>query len=207
VRRTGAAVRSRLLELRRTLEGARRGREVLERKRELLLGELRRRAEARARARAALGAPLAAARAALRAARIELGSPAVDAAILAQPERTSVTWREASLMGVPVPRAALAAPPFAPAYGPAGTGESLDGAGAAYRALLEPLAGLAEAEAAWHALRRGLARCVRQLSALEKVLIPELEAELRVVGAALEEEERDEAMRRRRWLEGRGGVS
>jgi V/A-type H+-transporting ATPase subunit D len=184
--------------VRALLEGARRGHEVLERKRELLLGELRRRAAARAQARAELAERLGVARARLRAARIGLGGAAVDAAVLAQPATALVTWRPGALLGVPVPRVGLAAPAFAPAYGAAATSATLDEAGVAFAAALEPLARLAEHETAWHALRRGLSRCVRQLSALEKVVIPSLESELRFIATALEEEERDESLRRGR---------
>ena len=197
---SAAASRSRLLELRGQLEAAARGREVLERKRELLLFEIRRRAGPLVVARRGLASSLAAARAALAVARVELGSPLVDAAALAQPPTTSVELRAASILGVPVPR--LVAPPAStrPAYGPAGTSASLDRAVADFCALVPELARLAELEAASAALRRGLRKTARRLSALERVVIPRLEADLRAVAGGLEEEERDEALRLRAWL-------
>jgi vacuolar-type H+-ATPase subunit D/Vma8 len=41
------------------------------------------------------------------------------------------------------------------------------------------------------------------LKALERVVISRLEREVREVAAALEEEERDESVRRKRWLAAR----
>jgi vacuolar-type H+-ATPase subunit D/Vma8 len=41
------------------------------------------------------------------------------------------------------------------------------------------------------------------LKALERVVIPRLEREVREVAAALEEEERAESVRRKRWLAAR----
>jgi vacuolar-type H+-ATPase subunit D/Vma8 len=49
-------------------------------------------------------------------------------------------------------------------------------------------------------LQAGLLKTVRRLKALERVVIPRLEREVREVAAALEEEERDESVRRKAWL-------
>lgn len=197
---SGAASRSRLLELRAQLEAATFGREVLERKRELLLFELRRRTAQLEEERRRVLPALAAARAALAIARVELGSTVMDAAVLAQPETASVDLRAGSLLGTPVPRLSAPAASFHPAYGPAGTAASLDAAGAAFAAVLPELARLAELTAAADALRRGLRKTARRLSALERVIIPRYKADLRAVQSGLEEDERDEAVRRRAWL-------
>lgn len=200
---TRGAFRSRLVELRRTLDDARRGREVLERKRELLLRELRRRAAAVTEERRRLAGALAAARHLLADARVELGGPSLDAAILAQPETAAVDARPAMLLGVPLTRLSARPATFTPRYGATTTAVSLGDAGAAFTALVPELARLADDQAALAAVRRGLWKTARRLSALDKAVIPRLAREVREVGAALEEEERDEALRRKRWLEGR----
>jgi V/A-type H+-transporting ATPase subunit D len=197
---SGAASRSRLLELSAQLEAAVFGRDVMERKRELLLFELRRRtAQLDDERRRALPL-LTAARARIAAARVELGSAALDAAVLAQPESASVELSTGSILGAPVPRLTAPRAAFHPAYGPASTASSLDEAGAAFTALLPDLARLAELGATVLALRRALHKTARRQSALERVLIPSYRAELHAVESALEEDERDEAVRRKAWL-------
>jgi V/A-type H+-transporting ATPase subunit D len=200
---SGVASRSRLLELRAQLESASRGREVLERKRELYLYELRRRTVELAEERRRVLPALTAARRALALARVELGHEALDAAVLAQPETASVDLRAASILGTPAPRLAAPRAAFRPAYGPAGTAASLDAAGTAFAALLPDLAHLAELTATAAALRRGLRKTARRVSALERVILPGLHADLAAVLSGLEEEERDEAVRRKAWLAAR----
>ncbi len=208
------AVRARLIELRRTLASARSGRDVLEQKRQLVLEEMRRRAASAAQRRPLVGESLARARSLLLQARVDISSPGVDAAVLAHtrtyictsanvaypPTLPALDRREALLLGVRVPRVTLRAAPFRPAYGPGGTSQSLDRAGAAYTALLADLGPLVDDEAAAAALRRGLLATARLLGAIEKVVIPRLEQEIREVTQGLEEEERDEITRRARWL-------
>ncbi len=197
---SGRAVRSRVLELRQARESARRGRDVLEQKLELLRTELQRRVAARDRQRAEVNDALGAARALLHGAILDLGREAVAAASLAQPATASVELRVSSGLGVerPVLRGAVAA--FAPRYGPAATSESLDKAGASWTALLPKLYELAEQEAAAAAVARALARTARRVGALDKVLLPSMTHEARSIAFALEEDERDEAARRRVWL-------
>jgi vacuolar-type H+-ATPase subunit D/Vma8 len=101
---------------------------------------------------------------------------------------------------VPLPRLQLKAAEFVPQYGFGGTAASVDAAGARLSALLPALVGLAEQEEAVRNLQAGLIKTVRRLKALEQVVIPRLEREVREVAAALEEEERDESVRRKNWL-------
>jgi V/A-type H+-transporting ATPase subunit D len=67
-------------------------------------------------------------------------------------------------------------------------------------ALLPLLVALAEEDEAVRNLKAGLTKTVRRLKALENVVMPELEREVREVAAAIAEEERDEAFRRDRLL-------
>jgi len=198
---SGRAVRSRLLELRREREAARRGREVLEQKLELLRRELLRRTALRGEKRALLARELTPAREALREARIELGRGAVESSALAQPEPPEISWQRTTLVGVEVPRLSAPAAQFHPRYGPGGTAASLDDAAGRFTALLPALLALATEEAAVRALRRGLRQTARRLSALEKAILPRLDREMRELTAALEEEEREESSRRKVWME------
>jgi hypothetical protein len=47
---------------------------------------------------------------------------------------------------------------------------------------------------------RALRRTNRRLNALEIIVLPDLEREIRELSSALEEDERDEAFRRKRWF-------
>jgi V/A-type H+-transporting ATPase subunit D len=192
--------RSRLLQLREEIAGVRRGRDVLEQKLELVRTELQRRTAERDVRKSGALAALAVARASLREAIVELGSDAVEACALAQPPAADVQTGRSASAGVPVFRLAVAEQPFEPRYGAASTSVSLDRAGAEYVHLLPVLAAWAQEEAAILALRAALVRTARRVSALDKVLLPSLRAELREIAFSLEEDERDEAARRKRWL-------
>jgi len=197
---TGAAVRSRLVELRRQRGAARRGQELLEQKREVLLRELLRRTRLRDESRDRAVAALRGARVHLRDAETELGQQTCAAAALAQPAVASVERGTETLLGIALPTLRARFAPFRPRYGPGGTAESLDQAGKAFAEVLPVLVRLAKEELAVRNLQRGFAQTVRRLNAIEKVILPRLDHEIRQVSSALEEEERDEALRRKRWL-------
>jgi V/A-type H+-transporting ATPase subunit D len=199
----GAAVRSRLLLLRRHRDAARRGHELLEQKHEVLLREWLRRTPVLAQLREQAAVELARARARLREAQVEIGEWAADAAALAQPEIASVEVRDRTLLGVAVPALRGRVAGFRPSYATGGTAASLDRAGAAFAGLLSRLIRLAEEDLAVRNLKEGLTKTTRRLRALEKVVLPDLEREIREVTAALEEDERDESFRRKRWLSAR----
>jgi V/A-type H+/Na+-transporting ATPase subunit D len=201
---TGAAVRSRLLELRRQRAAARRGQELLEQKREVLLREMLRRTRLRNEIRDRAGAELRSARLHLREAETELGRQTCASAALAQPAVASVERGTKALLGIALPTLRARFVPFRPRYGPGGTAESLDQAGRAFAEALPVLVRLAEEELAVRNLQRGFAQTVRRLNALEKVVLPRLDHEIRQVTSALEEEERDEGLRRKSWLAATG---
>jgi V/A-type H+-transporting ATPase subunit D len=194
----GAAIRSRLFELRRDRAAAQRSSELLERKREVLLRELLRRARGQAALRAEAAEATRAARHKLAVARVELGLPAIESAALAQPPTLSVALGTVSVMGVRLPRLAATATPFRPAYSVAPS-ESLDDAGAAFTALLALLARLAEEERSLARLRVALRKVTKLAGALRKIVLPRIEREIREVVEEIEEEERDESVRRQRW--------
>jgi V/A-type H+-transporting ATPase subunit D len=194
-----AATRSRWLELRRDLAAARRGRELLDEKREVLVREvLRARARADA-ARAVAARKLTAARAALSEAETEIGSAAAEAAGLAQiPAAPALDLTPRSLLGVALPALRARLPVFRALYAPGGTSSSLDGAARAYADLVLQLAALAQEELAVTNLQEALARTNRRWNALDRVLLPNLVGEIRRVENDLDEEARDEAFRGRR---------
>lgn len=196
-------VRSRLIQLRRDLEAAKNGRGLLDRKREAIVRALAERVPRRDEQYRAAAAELVHARAALHDAQVQLGRASVDAAALAQPLLDAVRVRDAAIVGVRVPRADVARDAYRPRYGPASGSDALDRAGAAFTAAVPTLVALASDETAVRRLRDALARTARRLNAIDQLVVPEIARQISTVAAALEEEERDEAVRRQRWLERR----
>lgn len=198
---SAAATRSQWLELCAAREAAQRGRELLDEKREILQRELTRRTAARREAREKAATALATARMALREAQVELGRDAVDAAALAQSPAASAEIGEARVLGVSAPGVRLRSEKWTIGWSPGGTSESLDRAALAFSGALPLLADLAQAELAVRNFARALARTNRRLNALEMIVLPDLEREIRNVASGIEEDERDEAFRRKRWFE------
>lgn len=193
------AVRSQLLRLRAGLRAAADGRELLDRKREAIVRALVERVPRCEQLRREAADRLGAARAALADAQLELGRAAIDAAVLAQPVGADVEVTDASVVGVRVPRVDVPTRRFEPAYGRASGSDRLDAAGDAFVRAIGPLAAFAAEETAVRRLRAALSRTARRLNALDKQLIPEIRHEIQTLASALEEEERDDAVRRRVW--------
>ena len=194
-----SAGRSRLLGLRRETATAKDGRALLDRKREAILRAVAERMPRLEAQRRSVAIALTRARSSLAAAQMALGRTAVDSAALAQPPMAAIDATETTLVGVALPAAPNVADGFVPRYGPASACPELDRAGALFTSLVPALLDLAAREAAVRRLNRALLRAVRRLNALDMIVLPELARDLRVVTSALEEEERDEAVRRKCW--------
>jgi V/A-type H+-transporting ATPase subunit D len=193
----GAATRSRLFELRRDRGAAQRSAELLDRKREVLLREVARRERLRAELRQRVAGRFAEAHLRLRVARVELGIGGVETAALMQPRRSSVTRRDVSVMGVRIAQLATPAEAYRAFYGAAATAESLDECGAAFAELIPPLVALAQEEHALARLGAAMKKTTKLLNALQKVVLPRIERDIRTIVDGIEEDERDEALRRR----------
>jgi len=191
----GSAVRSRLFELRRDRQAARRSADLLEHKREALLREILRRDRRRAELRSTVEASLHGARALLAVARVDLGFDGVEAASMSQSPRFVLRDRTISVMGVRIAQLDITREPYRAEYGAAATAQSLDEAGAAFTALLPDLLHLAEQETALHRLRLAMRKTTKLFNALRKVVLPRIEREIRATIEGIEEEERDEFVR------------
>lgn len=194
------AVRSQLLRLREDLRTARDGRELLDRKREAILRAL---TDAIARRNAVytdLVERLRTARSQLRLAQLHLGRGAIDAAALAQPPAPPFEVAESSVVGIRVPHFERAPLVFHPHYAPSSGSPLLDEAGAAWTRVVTVVIKFAEADITVRRLKDALARTARRLNALDRDIIPAMRSDLRVLTATLEEDERDDAVRRKQWL-------
>ncbi len=184
------ATKSALLALRRQLVFAREGYELLDRKRELLLAELRTRRAAAAAAREAAEAALRDAFSELRSASLDAGAAVLDGAALGAAPAGGVTVRERRVMGVRVPEVSAGELSSAAVFGPGLPAEAARARGAFARALPR-LAELAGLETAVYRLAAELARTQRRCNALSKKVIPEYSETAAYLAAALEERERE----------------
>jgi H(+)-transporting ATP synthase subunit D len=192
-----STARSRLYELRRDRVAAHRSAELLERQREVLLRELTRRIARRDALRKAVTARHAEALRLLAIARVEMGTTGVAAAALAQAPRYTITSRLGSIMGVRLIELTSRFDAFRASYGVAATRESLDRAGAAFHDLLPELVRLLQEEFAVSRLRRAARKTTKLVNALNKIVLPRIEREIRATVEGIEEEERDENVRRK----------
>lgn len=178
--------------LRRRLAVARRSRELLDRKRQLLRRELERTNEQReGSARAWRQASAEAGRWALRAAlgtglaRMELlGAP------LAGVAKVDVGWRDT--MGVRFPQGVRCTLPELRPADAAAASAAVAPAAAALRGALEAAARYAVDGRAADLIEAELARTEHQLRAIERRRLPELEETLRLLEIRLDELEREE---------------
>lgn len=193
-----AATRSRWLELVRRRRAARRGRDLLEEKRGALIRALAAARKERDAAREKAGARLDAARALLSQAEVEIGPDTIDAALLAQPRDVRLSSETRRVTGVRIESFAASFPRLRLSYSPDGTTETLDRAAAAFAEALPLLVELANREGVVDGLVRGLRRATRRTNALERIVLPALDFEIRGIDETLEEEARDESLRMRR---------
>jgi vacuolar-type H+-ATPase subunit D/Vma8 len=189
--------RSRLFELRRDRAAAHRSAELLEHKCEVLLRELSRKTAARDALRRSVASRYETAYSLLRVARVEAGPARIASAALAQTLRCRIERRLVPVMGVSLVELDVTCEPFRAGYGAAGTTESTDVAGASFAALVPDLCVLAARELTVRRLRLALRKATKLLNALRKVVVPRIEHDIRAIVDGLEEEERDEAVRRR----------
>lgn len=192
--------RSRLFDLRRDRVAARRSAELLDRKREVLVREVARRTKDRDRLREAVDDAYRSSHHALRTACVDLGHRGVAAAALAQRDRTRIDRRSSAVMGVRITDVTVSVPPFVASYGAAATTASLDETGVAFTTLLHDVLLLASQEDAVRRLATALRKTTRLVNALQKIVLPRIEREIRATLDGIEEEERDEAVRQRRFV-------
>jgi V/A-type H+-transporting ATPase subunit D len=194
---TGTSGKAARLVLRQRLAVARRGADLLSRKRQALLAEQRRLRDAAATAASEWAQAVAEAERWL--ARSVLLDDAGEIARIASyaqhaPELT-VAWEP--LMGIVRPRIAGLEQGPAPPISSLGGSSALHFAALAYRRATRAAAVQAAAQIALEQVSHELSTVARRARAIERRLIPRQEAELATLELGLEESEREEAARLR----------
>ena len=185
-----------LIQTKKTLNLAESGRDVLERKRDILIRELRNSIYEAERAREELLASLAKAYQNLKDANIAKGSETVANVALASSPEANYKFDYKSIMGVAVPTVEFQGHPDAkPNYGFASTSIELDKAFKQFYNILSLLADLARAEGTTYQIANDVRRTQRRVNALNYVLIPRYRDIVKSIELALEEKDREEFVR------------
>jgi len=186
-----APTRTNLLNLRRDLEFANEGYELLEQKREILVVELKGLTARAVEAQRKVDEELAKAFAALQEAQLVSGNIGVSFASRAVNVETDISLRERRIMGVRIPVVNAVIKDNAPYYGPQATSVWTDEAVVRFKNALGAIARLAEARISLVRLAREIQKTIRRVNALEKVFIPDYRETLKYIEDSLEESDRE----------------
>ena len=194
--------RSNLLRMKKELQFAREGYEILDRKRVVLTSELIRLAKDAEALQQELWRLLAGAYRALEQARLTMGQDQVEWASLAMSKTVDVRLRFRGVMGVPIPNIETTGGPLEMAYGLGDTPATLDEASAAFREVVNRIPRLSELITSVWRLAGELRKTQRRVKALQYIFIPQFEETVLFIKSALEEREREETFRLK-WLKTR----
>jgi V/A-type H+-transporting ATPase subunit D len=185
-----------LIQTKKTLNLAESGREVLERKRDILLRELRSSVYDAEKTREDLLEELSKAYESLTEANMAKGSEAIANTALTTNRQAEYLVDYRSIMGVTVPVVTFQTQKdLKPDYGFANTSAELDRAFKQFYKVLELLAHLAKAEGTTFQIANDVKRTQRRVNALNHVLIPRYRNTAKWIQLVLEEKDREEFVR------------
>ena len=188
-----------LILTKKTLSLAESGRDVLERKRDILLRELRNSIYEAEKAREELLEALAKAYQSLKEANMAKGSETVANVALGSSYEANFLLDFKSIMGVSVPIVEFQSETDAkPDYGFANTSAELDKAFKQFYGVLKLIADLARAEGTTFQIVNDVGRTQRRVNALNYVLIPMYRNITKEIALILEEKDREEFVRTKR---------
>ena len=196
------ATRAELLARRAQIVLAAQGRDVLKEKRNQLLEEFRANVDVAVTGSGALEAAAAEGRRALAVAESGEGPEAVWSAALARPGEISLKARATAVMGVRIADIRydpLGRPRVGRGYSLAGSSPYLDRVAEQFEAELALVLDLAVVELRLRRLADEIGKATRRVNALESVVLPRLERERAQVQAILDERERQDHFRMKRF--------
>ncbi len=194
--------RSQLLQLRRTRRMAERGHRLLKLKRDALIVEFFRVLERAKTLRSHLAEKYRVAEQRIAIARAIEGSIGVRSAALASREVPTLELKTKNVMGIIVPKIdakSVRKKLEDRGYGIITTSARIDEAAEAYEALVEDIVVAAEIETTMRRLIEEIEKVKRRVNALEYRVIPELKSTEAFIRQRLEEMERDNFMRLKRF--------
>src|SRR5512140_232210 len=194
-----APTRSNLIRIKKELQFAREGYEILDRKREVLTTELVRVAHEAEVLQQEVWKLLGPGYAALQKARLTLGSDHLEWAALAANKTVDVHLKVRGIMGVAIPVIESTGEPQQLLFSPGGTNAALDEASATFREVLIRIPQLSMLVTTVWRLAGELRKTQRRVNALQHIFIPNYEATVEFIVSSLEEREREEIFRLK-WL-------
>ena len=187
--------RSNLLRMKQELRFAREGYEILNRKREVLTGELIRVAHEAEQLQVQMWVLLEAAYRAMEQAQLQRGRENVAWAALAAKETLDVQLRFRGIMGVAVPVVEATTRQQEMLYSLGDTSASLDETALAFRKVVEMIPELSRLVTTVWRLAIELRKTQRRVNALQYIFIPEYEETVEFIVSSLEERDREETFR------------
>lgn len=194
-----APTRTNLIRIKKELQFAREGYEILDRKREVLTTELVRVAHEADVLQKEVWKILEGAYRALEKAQLTLGSDHVEWAALAANKTVDVHLKLRGIMGVAIPVIEARGEPQRMLYSLSGTNAALDEASAAFREVLIKTPQLSMLVTTVWRLAGELRKTQRRVNALQHIFIPAYEETVAFIVSSLEEREREETFRLK-WL-------
>jgi len=178
-----------------SLKLARKGRDLLEQKRTILLMELTGKIREARDLQRDLELVFSDAYFSLQMAGLSVGIDNVEELAYSVPEVQDFTIRLHSVMGVEIPKVDPMEKPPAPCYSFLGTSGALDAAYSRAQDVLALIARLAEVETSVYRLAVQIRKTFRRVNALEKVVIPSNKRTLAWIANVLEENDREDFTR------------
>jgi V/A-type H+-transporting ATPase subunit D len=190
--------RSNLLRIKKELEFAREGYDILDKKREVLITELMQLAHQAERLQQEVWQKLAVAYQAQEKAGLTMGRERVEWVALAVDKTIQVEIKSRGIMGVSIPMIKTHGKPADIPYSLGDTKATLDEASAAFREVLVQIPELTELITSVWRLARELRKTQRRVNALLHIFIPDYEKTLEFIENTLEERDREDTFRLKR---------
>jgi len=182
-----------LIQLKKSLELAKTGFELLDRKRNILIREIMALINTAEKIQNRIDLTYSKAYKALQSANIRLGI--VDEIAKSIPEENGVSISYKSVMGIEIPSVTLKSQPVKNYFGYQKTSILLDGAYQRFDEVKRLTAELAEIENTVYRLAKGIKKAQKRANALKNIIIPRFESQIKAITEFLEEKEREEFTR------------
>lgn len=182
-----------LLNIKKSLNLAKLGYSLLDRKRNILIREMMMLIDDAKAIRGEIESTYKDAYLALQNANITLG--VCENAAKAVPIETGVRVTYRSVMGVEIPHVSLHPQPIKVYYGFQATNSALDNAFVLFQRVKKLTATLAEIENSVYRLANAIKKTQKRANALKNIIIPRFEADSKFITDALEEKEREDFSR------------
>lgn len=187
--------RSNLLRIKKDLQFAKEGYEILNRKREVLTTELIAMSKNAETLQTKVWSLLAEAYEAMENAQLKMGRERVEWAALAANKTVEVSLKFRGIMGVPVPSIESKGSPAEMQYSLGDTTAALDEASVKFAQVTELVPELSMVLTTVWRLASELRKTQRRVNALQYIFIPEYEETVRFIVSSLEEREREDTFR------------